>query len=117
MKDTLLGQSTSSALPGVPRPQVPDANQGAITRLRDRVRELEQQLKSVQGFCDVWKSKAGRATAREEFILAEVKNASDDMIGRCCFFVVVYVPISSPLNPPPCFGQESGLTSRRKKNG
>jgi len=82
----LPGESTNSALPGVPHPQVPDASQAAITRLRDRVKELEQQLKSVQGFCDVWKSKAGRATAREEFVLAEVKNASDDMIGRCCCF-------------------------------
>ena len=82
----LQGQPTNSALLGVTHLQVPDASQGAITRLRDRVKELEQQLKSVQGFCDVWKSKAGRATAREEFVLAEVKNASDDMIGRCCCF-------------------------------
>ena len=85
-KDTLQGQPTSSILLGVPHPQAPDANQGVITRLRDRVKELEQQLKSVQGFCNVWKSKASRATAREEFVLAEVKNASDDMIGRCCCF-------------------------------
>ena len=113
----LQGQPTNSVLPGVPRPQLPDAHQGVITRLRDRVRELEQQLKSVQGFCDVWKSKVGRATAREEFILAEVKNASDDMIGRCCFFGVVYVPISSPLRSFPCFDQVSGLTSRRRKSG
>ena len=82
----LQRQRTDSALPCVPHSQVLDASQAAITRLRDRVKELEQQLKSVQGFCDVWKSKAGRATAREEFVLAEVKNASDDMIGRCCCF-------------------------------
>ena len=113
----LQGESTNSALPGMPHPQVPDASQAAITRLRDRVKELEQQLKSVQGFCDVWKSKAGRAAAREEFVLAEVNNASDDMIGRCCFFGVVYVPISSPLSPFPCFDLVSGLTSRRRKNG
>ena len=53
------------------------------------MKDLEQQLKSVQGFCDVWKSRAGRATAREEFILAEVKNASDDMIGK--HFALVWV--------------------------
>ena len=37
--------------------------------MRDRVKELEQQLKAVQGTSAVAKSKAEKAAEREKFLL------------------------------------------------
>ena len=57
-------------------------DQSTLYRLRDRVRQLEQQLKALHGASDVWKSKVGKATEREQFLLDEVKKASEDMLGK-----------------------------------
>ena len=67
---------------GPPRSQGFDADQTIVSRLRDHVKELEQKLKSIQGTSDVWKSKAGKAAEREQFILDEVKRASEKMLGE-----------------------------------
>ena len=46
------------------------------------MKELEQQLKAVQGTSDVWRSKAGKAAEREKFLLDEVTRASKEMLCK-----------------------------------
>ena len=72
-------------------------DQSTLVRLRDRVKELEQQLKAVQGASDVWKSKAGNAAEREKFLLDEDMRASEEMlceqprIPRVLVFVFILI--------------------------
>ena len=67
---------------GPPRSPGIDVDQMTLYRQRDRVKELEQKLKSIQGISDVWKSKAGKAAEWEHFILDEVRRASEKMLGE-----------------------------------
>ena len=48
-----------------------------LSRLRDRVKQLERELPVIRGSADVWKSKAEKATAREQYLLGEVTQLGD----------------------------------------
>ena len=48
-----------------------------LSRLRDRVKQLEGELPVIRGSADVWKSKAERAAAREQYLLGEVTQLGD----------------------------------------
>ena len=43
-----------------------------LSRLRDRIKQLERELPILRGSADVWKSKAEKAAAREQYLLGEV---------------------------------------------
>ena len=48
-----------------------------LSRLRDRVKQLECELLMIRGSADVWKSKAEKAAAREQYLLGEVTQLGD----------------------------------------
>ena len=50
-----------------------------LSRLRDRVKQLERELPVIRGSADVWKSKAERATAREQFLMGELRQLSEQL--------------------------------------
>jgi len=58
-----------------------DASQ--LVFLRDRVRSLEELL-GIRGHADVWKSKAERGTAREEYLMGELRQLAEQL--QCKFF-------------------------------
>ena len=58
--------------------------------LRDRVRSLEKELLGVRGHADVWKSKADRGAAREEYLMAELLWLSEQL--QCKLFFVSDAP-------------------------
>src|SRR3954468_18145914 len=59
------------------RPSLDDSSQ--LTFLRDRVRSLERELLGLRGRADVWKSKADRGAAREEYLMAELGRLSEQL--------------------------------------
>ena len=48
-----------------------------LSRLRDRIKQLERELPIVRSNADVWKSKAEKATAREKYLFEEVEQLSE----------------------------------------
>ena len=48
-----------------------------LSRLRDRVKQLERELPVIRGSADVWKSKSEKAAAREQYLLGEVTQLGD----------------------------------------
>ena len=48
-----------------------------LSRLRDRVKQLEREFPVICGSADVWKSKAEKAAAREQYLLGEVTQLGD----------------------------------------
>src|SRR3954470_14559440 len=66
------------------RPSLDDSSQLAF--LRDRVLSLEKELLGVRGHADVWKSKANRGAAREEYLMAELLRMSEQL--QCKLFFV-----------------------------
>ena len=50
--------------------------------LRDKVKSLEQQLKSTKACAAVWKSKAELALASEKLILDSAKEAADGLLCK-----------------------------------
>ena len=50
--------------------------------LRDRVKFLEQQLKSVKACTAISKSKADRALANEKLILDSLKEAAEGLLCK-----------------------------------
>jgi phage shock protein A len=50
--------------------------------LLDRVKSLEQQLKSTKASAAVWKSKAEHALASEQLILDSIKEAADGLLCK-----------------------------------
>ena len=59
-----------------------DTESEVLVRLRDRLKDAERKLKISQGLGDVWKSKAQKELEHEEFLLAEIKRAADDMLCK-----------------------------------
>ena len=58
-----------------PRSRV--AELSLLSRLRDRVKQLERELPVIRGSADVWKSKAEKSAAREHYLLGEVTQLGD----------------------------------------
>ena len=48
-----------------------------LSRLRDRVKQLERELPVICGSADVWKTKAEKAAAHEQYMLGEVTQLGD----------------------------------------
>ena len=48
-----------------------------LSRLRDRVKQLEHELPLIRGNADMWKSKAEKSAAREQYLLGEVTRLGD----------------------------------------
>ena len=59
----------------LPRSRVDELS--LLSRLRDRVKQLERELPVLRGNADVWKSKAEKAAAREQYLLGEVTQLGD----------------------------------------
>jgi len=76
-KGPLGGVPVDTSTVPQPRPSLDDASQ--LVFLRDRVRRLENEILGVQGHADVWKSKAERATAREEYLMVELRQLSEQL--------------------------------------
>src|SRR3954470_21799400 len=66
------------------QPSLDDSSQLAL--LRDRVHSLEKELLGVRGHANVWKSKADRDAAREEYLMAELLWLSEKL--QCKLFFV-----------------------------
>ena len=74
----ILEPLTSSA----PR-NLPDREVDTHRFLRDRVKSLEQQVKTLQGEAAVLKAKAKFSLERENFLLDEMKRASEQLLCDC----------------------------------
>ena len=48
-----------------------------LSRLRDRVKQLERELPLIHGNADVWKSKAEKSAAHKQYLLGEVTRLGD----------------------------------------
>ena len=48
-----------------------------LSRLRDRVKQLERELPVLHGNADVWKLRAEKAVAREQYLLGDVTQLGD----------------------------------------
>ena len=48
-----------------------------LSRVPDRVKLLERELPVIRGSAEVWKSKAKKAAAREQYLLGEVTQLGD----------------------------------------
>ena len=63
--------------------------------LRDRIRSLEKELLGVRGHADVWKSKAERGAAREEFLMGELRCLAEQL--ECKFFELLLIVSDAPV--------------------
>lgn len=83
MRNRLPEQSTSS----VPERAASnrssrDDDASAIAFMRDRLKSLDQELKTSKGFVDVWRNKAKRALEGEEFLLNEIKELNEQLLSE-----------------------------------
>lgn len=76
----MLDQSTSSALRNLS-----DSEINGHRFLRDRVKSLEDELKTLRGEAAVAKTKLKFALERESFLLGEIQRASEQLL--CKYFV------------------------------
>src|SRR3954471_17870773 len=59
------------------RPSLVDVSH--LVFLRDRIRSLEKELLGVRGHADVWKWKAERGAAREEYLMGELRRLAEQL--------------------------------------
>ena len=50
--------------------------------MSDRIKSLEEELKYVKGQSDVWKHKAKMAFEAEEYLLSQISDASEQLLGK-----------------------------------
>ena len=76
-RGSLREQPTSSVPKDVPGGRsAKEDESSAPVRMHDRVKEVEQLLKAMQGTSVIWKSKAENAAEQEKFLLDEITRAS-----------------------------------------
>ena len=58
-----------------------------LSQLHDRVKQLERELPVLRGNADVWKSKAKKTAAREQYLLGEVMQLDDQFKCQCSYLL------------------------------
>ena len=63
-----------------------------VSFMRDRIKSLEADLKCTKGQSDVWRNKAKMALENEDYLLSQISDASEQLLGKL------------PCEPPSFFG-------------
>ena len=50
--------------------------------MRDHIKSLEADLKYTKGQSDVWRNKAKMALEAEEYLLSQINDASEQLLGK-----------------------------------
>ena len=69
----------------MPRDSAPLAGlleKDTIAFMRDRIKSLEAELKYTKGQSDVWRNKAKMALEAEEYLLGQISDASEQLLGE-----------------------------------
>ena len=83
MGNRLPEQSTSSVPERVPVNHAPkDDDASMIAFMRERLKSLNQELKTSKSFVDVWMHKAQRALEGEGFLLDEIKDINKQLRSK-----------------------------------
>ena len=80
-----VAPSSSSGPAAVPKDSTPLAGlseKETIAFMRDRIKSLEAELKSIKGYANVWKNKAKLALESEEYLLSQISDASEQLLGE-----------------------------------
>ena len=74
--------STSVSAPSVDKSKASENESFLISDLRVRCEAAERRLKAVEGNLAIDQSKQKAAAAREDFLLNELKEAGDKLLGK-----------------------------------
>ena len=78
--------SVASPVPVVESRASPSArkysDKDTIVFMRDRINSLEADLKYVKGQSDMWKHKAKVALESEDYLLSQINDASEQLLGE-----------------------------------
>ena len=103
------GPSVASSVPVVETRAPPSASKysdkDTIVFMRDRIKSLEAELKYTKGQSDVWRHKAKVALEAEDYLLSQISDASEQLLGEL---------FASPRAPEP-FSFEIGRASCRER--
>ena len=58
------------------------SDKDTIVFLRDRIKSLEAELKCAKCLSDVWRHKAKMAFEAEEYLLSQISDASEQLLGE-----------------------------------
>ena len=58
------------------------SDKDTITFMRDRIKSLEAEMKYAKGQSDVWRNKAKMALEAEEYLLSQISDASEQLLGE-----------------------------------
>ena len=54
----------------------------AVSFMRDRIKSLKADLKCTKGQSDIWRNKAKMALENEEYLLSQISDASEQLLGK-----------------------------------
>ena len=83
------GTSSSSIARSLKLTQAGSSDVLRFGEMQDRIRSLEQQLKSMKGHVDVAKSKTQLAMDEEKFLLEEMDIMSQHLECKCLEFLIL----------------------------
>ena len=58
------------------------SDKDTIVFMRDRIKSLEAELKYTKGQSDVWRHKAKVALESEDYLLNQISDASEKLLGE-----------------------------------
>ena len=58
------------------------SDKDTIVLMRDRIKSLEAELKYTKGQSDVWRHKAKMALEAEDYLLSQISDASEQLLGE-----------------------------------
>ena len=58
------------------------SDKDTIVFMRDRIKSLEAELKYTKGQSDVWRHKAKMALEAEDYLLSQISDASEQLLGE-----------------------------------
>ena len=58
------------------------SDKDTIVFMRDRIKSFEAELKYAKGHADVWRNKAKIALEAEEYLLSQISDASEQLLGE-----------------------------------
>ena len=80
------GPPVASSVPVVEARAPPFASKysdkDTIVFMRDRIKSLETELKYAKGQADVWRHKAKMALGAEDYLLNQISDASEQLLGE-----------------------------------
>ena len=82
LRSPLPGPSAHVAKLKKPAPSSGYFDKDTISFMRDRIKSLEADLKYVKGQSDVWRNKARMALEAEEYLLSQIIDASEQLLGK-----------------------------------